>query len=126
MKTILTPLALVVLLATLFPPRPVRADMAPPETPPGANPVPGAETTQVRMVAETVTLTIAQDPADPKGATARTVAAFTMRNLGRASESMPASPRTLPIQRAPSPARWPHLPCAILAAPRRACRRVSR
>ncbi len=90
MKTILAPLALVVLLAALFSPRPVRADMAPPETPPGANPVPGAETTQVRMVAETVTLTIAQDPTDPKGAIARTVATFTMRNLGRASESMSA------------------------------------
>ena len=64
------------------------ADVAPPETVPGSNLNPGVETTQVRMVAETVTLTISEDPADENGAIAKTEAVFTMRNLGTAEETM--------------------------------------
>lgn len=91
MKKTLTLLAIfAVLLATLFSVKSARADVAPPEAPPGTNLVPGSETTQVRMMAETVILTIAKDPADPKGAIARTEASFTMRNLGGVEEKMQA------------------------------------
>ena len=77
-----------VFLVTLFSVKPVRADVAPPESPPGSNLVPGAETTQVRMMAETVLLTVSKDPVDPLGAIARTDATFTMRNLGSVEEKM--------------------------------------
>jgi hypothetical protein len=80
-------IAVAVLVSTL-PQRGVRADMAPPETPPGSNVLPGSETTQVRMMAETVTLTVAKDYSDV--ATAQTQAVFTMRNLGTSGEKMPA------------------------------------
>ncbi len=60
------------------------ADIAPPQKPPGFNPVPGSETTQVRMMAETVTIDVpAVDP--PR---AHVTAEFTMRNLGSSTESL--------------------------------------
>lgn len=68
----------------------VHADVAPPETPPGSNLDPDSESTQVRMVAETVTLTVAKDPADKDNAVAKTEAVFTMRNLGAVEEKMNA------------------------------------
>jgi hypothetical protein len=68
--------------------RPASADVAPPETVPGSNLNPGSESTQVRMVAETVTLTVSEDPADKNGAVAETRAVFNMRNLGTTEESM--------------------------------------
>jgi hypothetical protein len=68
---------------------PVYADVAPPESAPGSNPVPGGQT-QVRMLAETVTLEIAPNPSDSKSAIARTTALFTMRNLGGSEEKMQA------------------------------------
>ncbi len=74
----------------LFPSASVRADVAPPEAPPGANINPGGEVTQVRMIAETVILNIVADPADSDGAIANTVATFTMRNLGNTEEKMQA------------------------------------
>jgi len=64
---------------------PVRADAAPPEAPPGANLLPGEEITQVRMMAETVTMTLA-----PDGDSASVEAVFIMHNLGQAAESMQA------------------------------------
>lgn len=70
--------------------QPVRADMAPPYMPPGSNVVPGAETTQVRMVAETVVLTVSKYPDNPEFTVARTVATFIMRNLGTVEEKMKA------------------------------------
>jgi hypothetical protein len=85
-KTILTFLMLSMLLSITS--QPAHADVAPPETVPGSNLNPGAESTQVRMVAETVMLTVSQDPADENGAVAKTEAAFTMRNLGAAEEKM--------------------------------------
>jgi tetratricopeptide (TPR) repeat protein len=66
------------------------ADIAPPKTPPGSNLLPGKESTLVRMLAETVTLTISADPADAAAASARTHAVFTMRNLGASEEAMQA------------------------------------
>lgn len=63
---------------------PVRADIAPPEQSPGANPGPETETTQVRMVDEVVTIDVlAEEPAR-----AHVTANFTMRNLGSQAESM--------------------------------------
>ncbi len=76
--------------AALMMPSTVHADVAPPEMPPGSNLVPGAEQTQVRMVAETVTLDVSVDPANKQNAIARTDASFTMRNLGSAEETMQA------------------------------------
>lgn len=70
--------------------QPVRADMAPPYMPPGSNVVPGAETTQVRMVAEMVVLTVSKYPDSPEFTVARTVATFIMRNLGTVEEKMKA------------------------------------
>lgn len=76
---------LILLLITLFvvfSASPAKADVAPPASPPGTNIIPGEEATQVRMVAETVTLTVM----DARRAQARAV--FTMRNLGDAEERM--------------------------------------
>ena len=67
---------------------PAYADVAPPEAVPGSNLLPGEEETQVRMMAETVTLTISEDPQDTNGAVAETRAVFTMRNLGAVEEKM--------------------------------------
>lgn len=71
------------LLVTL----PARADVAPPESPPGAGIAPGGELTQVRMVSERVTLIIQpnREGYTPK---ARAEAIFEMRNLGAVSETM--------------------------------------
>ena len=81
-------LVLIFLFLTAIPTHHAHADVAPPEAVPGSNLVPGGESTQVRMVAETVILTVSQDPADEDEAVAETRAIFTMRNLGTAEESM--------------------------------------
>lgn len=87
MKNVLSSLALLALwMALAF--QPVHADVAPPEAPPGSNPLPGDGTTQVAMLAETVTLTVLPDPADAQGAIAKTVASFTMRNQGTQAEQI--------------------------------------
>ena len=83
-------LLLLVILAALFTPIRARADMAPPQLPPGTNIVPGSENTQVRMVAETVTLTVLPNPSPKFLGQAATEAVFTMRNLGTATETMNA------------------------------------
>jgi len=87
MKRILILLLLVILLAF---PSGVRADVAPPERPPGSNPQPGSEATRVRMLAETVLIEV--QPGAPAGGLglARVTADFTMRNLGGEAESMAA------------------------------------
>lgn len=63
-----------------------RADIAPPESPPGAVIVPGAETTQVRMMSEEVIFTLISS-GDLAGQ-AKTDANFLMRNLGTTGENM--------------------------------------
>jgi len=65
---------------------PARADVAPPESPPGVIISPGSQTTQVRMLSEVVTLTLISS-GDQIGK-ARTLATFLMRNQGSAEESM--------------------------------------
>lgn len=89
MKRSIPFLLIAVILASAIA-QPAHADVAPPETVPGSNLVPGGESTQVRMAAETVTLTVSKDPADEHGAVARTEAVFTMRNLGSTAETMAA------------------------------------
>ncbi len=80
-------LALVIGLLIFLPSGSVRADIAPPPPPRGANVAPGSENTSVRMLAETVVLDI---PSTSKEKTwnAGVTANFTMRNLGKQSESM--------------------------------------
>lgn len=69
-------------------PSEVRADIAPPAQPPGSNPVPGVEQTQVRMVSETVILEVlAETPRNSLGQ-AKVSATFIMRNLGANAEQM--------------------------------------
>lgn len=81
-------LALLLLVFSMFPRSSASADAAPPEAPPGTNLLPGESITQVRMVAETVTLTISKHPINPQRAIAKTEAVFTMRNLGTEAETM--------------------------------------
>ena len=87
MKKVIRVLFVFVLLAVMTA-KPVRADVAPPETVPGSNVNPESESTQVRMVAETVILTVSEDPANADHSTAETRAVFTMRNLGTEPETM--------------------------------------
>ena len=87
MKKALLILLTLALLLSAFP-RSASADVAPPETVPGSNVNPGSGSTQVRMVAETVTLTISEDPADTHEAIAKTEAVFAMLNLGSTEEKM--------------------------------------
>ena len=67
---------------------PVHADVAPPEQPPGANPGPGSQTTQVRMAAESVVIDVqAKAPTGSLGQ-ALVTADFTMHNTGSQNETM--------------------------------------
>ena len=84
MKRIVRIVVLVFILIAVCTPASVRADVAPPAYPPGSNPEPGSEITQVRMVAETVVIEVLQSDNNQ----ARVTADFTMRNLGTAAESM--------------------------------------
>src|SRR5512138_3042465 len=89
-RKLLTTLLTIVVVISSMPSQDAHADVAPPQTPPGANLNPGQENTQVRMIAETVLLTVQQDPQDDRGAVATTVATFTMRNLGTTVKNMQA------------------------------------
>ena len=79
---------IVLLLVLLAFPTNARADVAPPMFPPGSNPQPGAEITQVRMAAETVVIDVLKDTTPQSLGRARVTADFTMHNLGTADESM--------------------------------------
>ena len=79
-------LSIILLTCILFAfPSTVLADVAPPANPPGSNLLPGSETTQVRMMAETVQIDV---KADNRLGTAHITADFTMHNLGSQPESM--------------------------------------
>ncbi len=93
----LTPFAvLLLLLFTLVPAHSARADMAPPDFPPGSNVLPGGENTYVRMESETVTISLLKETKYVQSAAgwgtdraaARVNAIFNMRNMGTQSESM--------------------------------------
>ncbi|RMF39808.1 MAG: hypothetical protein D6755_13980, partial [Anaerolineae bacterium] len=77
---------LLALLALGNSPMRVAADAAPPQMPPGVNPLPGEET-QVRMESETVVIAVRMNAEDAPG-TAQVTATFHMRNLGTADETM--------------------------------------
>ncbi|GAB4526079.1 MAG: hypothetical protein Fur0018_11160 [Anaerolineales bacterium] len=79
---------LVSILTLLCSPIPARADVAPPEQPPGANIVPGGESTQVRMAAETVSIEVQADAPEGILGQAHVVAEFQMRNLGNETETL--------------------------------------
>lgn len=72
---------LILMLLTLH--SSVLADAAPPYNPPGVNPEPGEETTQVRMMVETVLIEV-KNVGDL--GRAHVVADFTMHNMGSATE----------------------------------------
>jgi len=80
-------LALLILILFAFPST-VLADVAPPYNPPGSNLQPGSETTQVRMLAETVLVDVQSDMTPGSLGRARVTADFTMLNLGTVSETM--------------------------------------
>jgi len=82
-------LGLIVLLLVLLAfPFGVSADVAPPIFPPGSNPQPGTEVTQVRMAAETVVVDIQKDTTSQSLGRARVTADFSMHNMGTLDESM--------------------------------------
>lgn len=64
------------------------ADVAPPSLPPGANPQPEADITEVRMMSEIVTIEILEDTPEGSLGQAKVTASFNMRNLGDETESM--------------------------------------
>ncbi len=88
MKHILRWLVLILVVVMLGVPTVVHADVAPPSHPPGANPGPETEGTQVRMLAETVTINVLAGAPDNSLGKAKVTADFTMRNLGSAAEKM--------------------------------------
>jgi hypothetical protein len=79
---------IVLLFVLLAFPLDVRADVAPPIYPPGSNPQPGVEITQVRMAAETVVIEVQKDTTPESLGRARVTADFSMHNLGAVNESM--------------------------------------
>jgi tetratricopeptide (TPR) repeat protein len=81
---------LIAIWLLLIPSADAFADVAPPAQPPGSNPQPGEEITQVRMVEETVTMEILADYALESLGQARVQADFVMRNLGDETETMAA------------------------------------
>ena len=83
--------ALIVGLLVLFfftLPSPVSADVAPPAQPPGTNPLPGSEQTQVRMASEIVIINILSNSPEKSRGQARVSADFTMYNTGSTAETM--------------------------------------
>ncbi|HUH98833.1 MAG TPA: hypothetical protein VLZ89_15840 [Anaerolineales bacterium] len=87
MKRIFAALLLLVMFAF---PSAALADVAPPANPPGSNLQPGTETTQVRMMAESVLIDVKNDTSANSLGSAAVTADFTMRNLGSNDESMAA------------------------------------
>ena len=89
MKSVFRSLFSLLLIAVIAGfPNSAHADVAPPSHPPGSNPGPDAETTQVRMISETVLLEVlAAAPKNSLGR-AKVTADFIMRNLGTDAESM--------------------------------------
>lgn len=68
----------------------VNADVAPPIQPPITNLEPGSQTTNVRMVSETVLIDVKPDNQKDSLGMAHITASFTMRNQGTAVETMEA------------------------------------
>jgi tetratricopeptide (TPR) repeat protein len=82
-------LTVIFLLLVLFAfPMSALADVAPPYNPPGSNVEPGSETTQVRMVAETVVISVRSDITPGSLGSARVTADFKMHNTGSQAENL--------------------------------------
>jgi hypothetical protein len=82
-------IVLILGVGLVFPlPKPVSADVAPPQQPPGANLSPANEFTQVRMIEETVVLDVLPETDLTQMGQARVWAEFIMKNLGSESESL--------------------------------------
>lgn len=77
-----------VLLLTLESATTAMADIAPPDNPPGTNLVPGSETTQVRMMGETVVLDVQSKSSRGAEGETQVTADFQMRNLGSVEEQL--------------------------------------
>ena len=88
MKHVMRWLALILIVGMLGVPSIAYADVAPPSHPPGANPGPETEGTQVRMLAETVVMEVLMDAPVRSPGLAKVTADFTMRNLGNTAEKM--------------------------------------
>lgn len=86
MKKPVLPLSLLLIVIFIFT-TPAHADIAPPQQPPGSSLLPEGESTQVRMMAETVLLDVLEAPTGSLGQ-ARVTANFSMRNLGANPETM--------------------------------------
>ena len=69
-------------------PSTVLADVAPPYFPPGSNPQPDTDTTDVQMTAETVLIEVQNDTRAESLASARITADFTVLNSGTGEEDM--------------------------------------
>ncbi len=80
-------LAFLIILSLLDVPA-SRADIAPPDEPPGSNPVPGAEVTQVRMMSEDVLIEVLGNTPTGSLGQARVTAQFIMQNLGNTDEKL--------------------------------------
>ena len=76
----------VLLLSLIFPIKEVEADIAPPKQPPGANLKTANEFTQVRMMEETVVITVLPETDLSKIGSAKVWAEFMMKNMGEESE----------------------------------------
>lgn len=83
-------ITILLILTLLLLPSTVHADMAPPAQPPGANPEPGSEGTQVRMLAETVIIDVQLEAPSSSLGRARVTADFSMHNTGSQVETMAA------------------------------------
>jgi tetratricopeptide (TPR) repeat protein len=89
LRIVLPVISLVILIIlALLSVRSARADIAPPDQPPGANPVPGAERTQVRMQSESVLIEILNNTPSASLGQARVTAQFSMMNLGEKDEKL--------------------------------------
>jgi hypothetical protein len=80
-------LVFVIILLLSFPTN-VKADIAPPEQPPGSNPAPGSENTQVRMMTEAVVINVLNNTPANVGGQATVTVDFIMKNLGTEDETM--------------------------------------
>ena len=76
----------VLFFAFIFPIEDVEADIAPPKQPPGANLKTANEFTQVRMMEETVVITVLPETDLSKIGSAKVWAEFMMKNMGEESE----------------------------------------
>src|SRR5215475_2778363 len=80
--------AIFLLLGLFAFPMSALADVAPPYNPPGSNVEPGSENTQVRMVAETVVISVRSDITPESLGSAHVTADFTMHNTGSQAENL--------------------------------------